>query len=73
MIPLRKGEIPPVYQREAISWLDRFKNAELLQQLLTRFYFPAEEIAAYRSHWKRWLKPKDDVRGRNLRTSWPTS
>jgi len=51
MIPLRRGQTLPRYQQEAIAWLQRFKNMELLQKLLSRFHFPAEEVAAYRSRW----------------------
>jgi len=39
MIPLRNGQFPPHYQQQAISWLQHFKNTELLQQLLSRFEF----------------------------------
>jgi hypothetical protein len=58
MIPLRRGQIPPLYQQEAVSWLQHFKNTELLQDLLRRFQFSAEEVAAYRNRWPDWLKPK---------------
>jgi hypothetical protein len=65
MIPLR-GKIPPLYQQNAIHWLQHFQNTELLQQLLARFQFSEAEIAAYRSRWHRWLKP--DVRYRSEKT-----
>ena len=58
MIPLRRGHNLPYYQREAITWLQNFKNTELLQQLLLRFHFREEEIAAYRSQWAVWLNRK---------------
>ena len=58
MIPLPHGEATPPYQRAAIYWLQQFKNTELLQQLLARFRFSEEEIAAYRRSWSDWLKPK---------------
>jgi hypothetical protein len=58
MIPLRSGEPLPVYQQEAIHWLQHFKNTELLQQLLWCFQFSEAEIAAYRNRWGYWLKPK---------------
>ena len=61
MIPLRNGEPLPVYQQEAISWLRHFKNTELLQLLLWRFQFSEAEVAAYRSGWGNWLKPKAGV------------
>jgi hypothetical protein len=58
MIPIRRGEPVPPYQQKAISWLQHFKNSELLQQMLSRFYFSELEIAAYRTSWSRWLRPK---------------
>jgi hypothetical protein len=58
MIPLPHGEMAPLYQQEAISWLQHFNNTELLQQLLARFRFSEAEIAAYRNRWADWLKPK---------------
>jgi len=58
MIPLRTGQVTPPYQQEAISWLQRFQNTELLQQMLWRFQFSEAEIAAYRNRWAVWLKPK---------------
>jgi hypothetical protein len=58
VIPFPYGEPAPPYQQEAISWLKRFKNTELLQQLLARFKFSEAEIAAYRNHWAAWLKRK---------------
>jgi hypothetical protein len=58
MIPLPHSETAPLYQQEAIRWLQHFNNTELLQQLLARFKFSEAEIAAYRSHWANWLKPK---------------
>lgn len=61
MIPLR-GEIPPLYQQDAIQWLQHFRNTELLQQLLARFQFSDAEVAAYRSRWRRWLRLKPDLR-----------
>jgi hypothetical protein len=60
MIPLPRGQTPPLYQQEAITWLQHFKNTELLQGLLRRFEFSAEEVAAYRNRWPNWLKPKAD-------------
>lgn len=59
MIPLGREQIPPLYQQETIRWLARFKNTELLQQMLRRFHFSETEIAAYRSYWAAWLKPKN--------------
>jgi hypothetical protein len=58
MIPLRRDQLPPLYQQDAISWLQRFKNTELLQQMLSRFHFSEVEISAYRIRWAAWLKPK---------------
>jgi hypothetical protein len=58
MIPLRRDQPPPLYQQEAISWLQRFENTELLQQMLSRFHFPEAEISAYRICWAARLKPK---------------
>jgi hypothetical protein len=58
MIPLRAGNGLPLYQQAAISWLQHFKNTELLQQILSRFYFSEAEIDAYRKSWIDWLKPK---------------
>jgi hypothetical protein len=58
MIPLRRDQSPPLYQQDAISWLQRFKNTELLQEMLWRFHFPETEISAYRIRWAAWLKPK---------------
>jgi hypothetical protein len=58
MIPLGIGQIPPLHQREAISWLQQFKNTELLQQMLRRFDFSETEVVAYRSRCAVWLKPK---------------
>lgn len=59
MIPLRGGQAPPVYQQAAISWLQHFRNTELLQQMLWRFRFSETEIAAYTNRWADWLKPRD--------------
>jgi hypothetical protein len=59
MIPLGRDQIPPLYQAEAIRWLARFKNTELLQKMLCRFHFSETEIAAYRHYWSAWLKPKN--------------
>jgi hypothetical protein len=53
-----RDQIPPLYQQEAISWLQHFKNTELLQQMLWRFHFSEPEIAAYRESWAAWLRPK---------------
>jgi len=61
MIPLRRGQIPPLYQQEAICWLTNFRNTELLQQLLATFKFSEAEIAAYRNCWADWLKPKAEI------------
>jgi hypothetical protein len=58
MIPLRRDQSPPLYQQDAISWLRRFKNTELLQQMLSQFHFSETEISAYRTGWAAWLKPK---------------
>ena len=58
MITIRRGESVPPYQQEAIDWLAHFKNTDLLQQMLLRFYFSEVEIAAYRTSWSRWLRPK---------------
>jgi len=58
MTPIRRGEPVPPYQQQAISWLQHFHNTELLQQILSRFYFSELEIAAYRTGWSRWLRPK---------------
>lgn len=58
MIPLGRDQIPPLYQQETIRWLARFKNTELLQQMLWRFHFPEKEITAFRNSWSSWLKPK---------------
>jgi hypothetical protein len=58
MIPLTRGQIPPVYQQEAARWLQNFKNTELLQRIMWRFKFSEAEIAAYRIRWAVWLKPK---------------
>jgi len=52
MIPLRRGAIPPLYQQEAIRWLQHFKHTELLQQLLACFEFSEAEITAYRNCWR---------------------
>jgi hypothetical protein len=57
-ISLRRDQPPPLYQQDAISWLQRFKNTELLQQMLSRFHFSETEISAYRICWAAWLKPK---------------
>jgi hypothetical protein len=62
MIPIRRGESVPHYQQVAIVWLKRFKNTELLQQMLARFRFSELEIAAYRNNWSEWLRPKPDPR-----------
>jgi len=51
----------PLYQQEAIRWLQHFKNTELLQQLLACFEFSEAEIAAYRNCWANWLKPKTEI------------
>jgi hypothetical protein len=48
---------PPLYQQDAISWLQRFESTELLQQMLVRFHFSEMEILAYRIRWAAWLKP----------------
>ena len=61
MIPLRPDQIPPLYQQEAIRWLQHFKNTELLQQLLACFEFSEAEITAYRNRWADWLKPKAEI------------
>ena len=61
MIPLRRGAIPPLYQQEAIRWLQHFKHTELLQQLLACFEFSEAEITAYRNCWANWLKPKAEI------------
>jgi hypothetical protein len=66
MIPLRNGQIPPMYQQEVISWLQDFRNTELLQQILWRFQFSEAEIAAYRNRWTTWLKPKKTFSIQNL-------
>lgn len=63
MIPLPRDQLPPNYQQDAICWLQHFKNTELLQQMLMRFYFSETEIAAYRNRWATWLKPKADSVG----------
>ena len=60
MIPLRRGAFPPLYQQEAIRWLQHFKHTQLLQQLLACFEFSEAEIAAYRNCWADWLKPIGD-------------
>jgi len=60
MIPLPPGETAPLYQQEAIRWLQHFKNTELLQQLLACFEFSEAEITAYRNCWADWLKPSGD-------------
>jgi hypothetical protein len=54
--PIRRGEAVPPYQQQAISWLQHFQNTELLQQMLSRFYFSELEIAAYKRRWADWLK-----------------
>ena len=61
MIPLGRDQIPPLYQQEAIRWLARFKNTELLQKMLWRFHFSETEVAAYRNYWAAWLKPKSNL------------
>lgn len=48
----------PLYQLEAIEWLEGYRNATPLQDLLRRCKFSKEEIEAYRSTWVKWLKPK---------------
>jgi hypothetical protein len=58
MIPLRRYQVPAPYQKQALRWLQQFKNTELLQQMLMRFHFSEAEIAAYRNRWAVWLKPK---------------
>jgi hypothetical protein len=58
MIPLGRDRLPPIYQQEAIHWLARFKNTELLQQMLSHFHFSESEISSYRIRWAAWLKPK---------------
>jgi len=68
MIPLRRGQIPPLYQQEAIRWLQHFKHTELLQQLLACFEFSEAEIAAYRNRWAHWLKPKAEIQSALGRT-----
>jgi hypothetical protein len=57
MTPLGNHETPPPYQLQAIQWLRDFRNTDLLQQMLARFYFTEAEIDAYRKVWVDWLKP----------------
>ena len=66
MIPLRRGQIPPLYQQEAIRWLQHFKHTALLQQLLASFEFSEAEIAAYRNCWADWLKLSGKLSNRGL-------
>lgn len=63
-----RGPLPD-HQREAIEWLDEFKNTEALQDLLRKCRFSIEEIREYRQQWSRWLKPKKEIRKRMMRAN----
>lgn len=49
----------PQYQRDAIQWLDGYRNTQVLQELLSRHRYSEEEIRSYRSRWGEWLKAKE--------------
>lgn len=52
----------PDYQREAVEWLENYRNTSALQDLLRRCRFSKEEVEKYRRTWVMWLKPKQKGR-----------
>ena len=71
MIPIRRGESVPPYQQVAIDWLKRFRNTELLQQILARFKLSKLGIATNRNNWSQWLRPNPDLRNQPQNDAYP--